>query len=252
MENNYQILNIKKTKIKQQYNVVKLSTDEHNKDSIQDTNKDSIQDTNKDSMQENDKDSIQENDKDSIQENDKESIEDSDNINHYVGLIILYHGCLYRVNLNNSNKWLQNSKSIYRYQFVTKYGMNIPIYLIDNINAEFKYKKYIRQLLKTHFSINKKCIVNIHHFININNLHLYIIIINNKKSIKNLKYSNNITREHITNNICYTFNIVQNKQVISKLSSNLIGKFCLNVNNKNLPFNKIYLENIIQKLIDLF
>ena len=44
------------------------------------------------------------------------------------------------------------------------------------------------------------------------------------------------------NNICYTFNIVQNKQVISKLSSNLIGKFCLNVNNHNLPCNKIYLE----------
>jgi hypothetical protein len=130
--------------------------------------------------------------------------------------------------------------------------MNIPIYLIDNINTEFKYKKFIRQLLKTHFSIGKKCIVNIHHLININNLHLYIIIINNKKSIKNFKYSNNITKEHITNNICYTFNIVQNKQVISKLSSNLIGKFGLNVNIKNLPYNKIYLENIIQKLIDLF
>jgi len=111
-----------------------------------------------------------------------------DNIigNHYIGLIFMFsvsvnklHNIQYKqaddvVYLNITSLYLKDNKYF-------------PIFKLDDslINTDFKYKKYIRNILYERYNINKNDIYSIKLCETYGNLHNYIIVLNNNKCLNN-------------------------------------------------------------------
>ena len=171
--------------------------------------------------------------------------------NHYIGIIFIN-----ATNITNSNKLLWDKNKLHLNLtsiFLNKLN-EYPIFKIDNLllTNSFRYKKYIKEIIKEKYAIKNKYIITIKLFNNLDNLHNYIIILKSKKNLNNGKniqsYGDNgfYWRTYINNYICN-----------DKLSQMEIYKYIQKINNYEIKpekYNSKYIidyNSITQKLSNI-
>lgn len=96
-------------------------------------------------------------------------------IHHYIGLIFT-HSKTIKKHTINPNALCLNSTALY-----INRDNQYPVFKIDSelFKEGFKYKKYIRHIIKTHFKVKSKYIITIKLVNTLNNLHNYMVVLNN-------------------------------------------------------------------------
>ena len=160
----------------------------------------------------------------------EESIEYND---HYISFIVLY-------NFNYGFK-----KSLYPCNYLigtnillNKTNEGLHTYKID-ITPEFKYKKFIRDIIRNEFNYKNKDISLIKSMGAYKNYHNYMVILN-KYSKKHKQFKNIIN--DISNNYKW-------KQVYSSYPSNRLNKFELDPDNATMKDVYSYLGNTDDNII---
>lgn len=166
---------------------------------------------------------------------------------HYIGLIITQsitinkqHNIVSKI--NNDAIYLNNT-SLYINRF-----NQYPIFKIDSelFDKNFKYKKYIRNILNNDFKIKSKYIITIKLVNTQNNLHNYIVVLNN---INKLDKGTNILNTN--DNLFHWKTILDMYKPHSHTTQNNVYNFILNKSkfiiypelftNKN-THNEYYIE----------
>ena len=163
------------------------------------------------------------------EEEEKSLISES---NHYIGLIIL--NC---ISMNQLHKIKSPCKvNLYNTSIYTRNLKYYPIFKIDNeiLDDNFKYKKYIRNLLNDNYLIGKDDIINIKLYNTNCNLHNYIVLIKNKNidnGISNINFNLHTNRYSWYTRVDF-YNVdndlnLNQKEIYSKI-----------LNNKNFNIDK--------------
>jgi len=197
-----------------------------------------------------------------ISEEEKLLITDS---NHYIGLIIL--NCIGMNELHKIKS--QCNVNLYNTSIYTRNLKYYPLFKIDNeiLDDNFKYKKYIRNLLSDNYSIEKDDIINIKLYNTNYKLHNYIVLIKNKNIDNGISYINfNLHTNRYSWNTRIDFYNADNdsdlnqKDIYSKILNskdfNIDKNFTLFPDSKDIipnyiKYNKILYVDLIKLLAEI-
>ncbi len=133
---------------------------------------------------------------------ESESSDDDENL-HYLALLPV-GDCFY--NNNNDPPSPFTKFWLYNIHLLTTYGNNIPMFPLDEIEDGFKYKTYIKKILKQEWKIHKRSIHTIKHVFTQKNVHFYMVFLNSRLDARHIKTSLNVTNK---DEICWKDYLIQ-------------------------------------------
>lgn len=81
----------------------------------------------------------------------------------------------------------------YRIQLLLRSNRKIPIFPLDEIDDNFKYKTAVRNILAETWKITKKSVSKIKHITTEQNIHFYLVVLKNNQGAKVVKHDINAT-----------------------------------------------------------
>jgi hypothetical protein len=100
--------------------------------------------------------------------------------NHFIGIIFIHS-----INFNHlyKIKWDKNKLQVNATSIFLNKNNEYPIFSIEDslLNENFKYKKYIKEVIKEKYSIKNKYTITVKYINTYNYLHNYVVVLKSKK-----------------------------------------------------------------------
>jgi len=160
------------------------------------------------------------------------------NSNHYIGVLIVNSISLNKL---HNLKW-DNLDNIYlnitRVLLCNNNKFPIIEIPLNDYQSGFKFKKFIKKTVISKWMINRKYIQGIKLLGNYGNIHMYTLIMNNTKFVKNKKFSKAMGKNFIWRNIFDQYKIQKDDIGQKKISQeNIYKKILKNRNTSLVKYN---------------
>lgn len=176
-------------------------------------------------------------DSDSVSESDSET----DDTQHYISIITVSDYIhMPKVEVKSPFEyWL------YNLALIQNCNNEIPIFPLENIDENFRYKSFAKQIMKREWGVDKKNIKTIKHIFTKNNVHFYLGLIKSKRVVSPIP---NILNTIDKQNYCWRDYLIM---INSKFKKPKTRPYSLELppNMSNKYFIKLVHTNLMKKTI---